>query len=112
VYRELLDLQWDVGGIAPGILPDDENQLRELVRASPTEWRVAWPYVEPKFPRLSGGGRQNARLEGHRKASVDEYRARQRGAAKTNARLGRNGSQSDALTDTPSDSLSVADIGH
>lgn len=105
VYRELLDLQWDVGGIEPGSLPDDEQQLRELVRASPAEWKLAWPYVEPKFPKVEGG-RRNARLEEHRAAAVREYQSRQRGAYTTNRKLGRTNG---ALHDTPSDTLSESD---
>jgi uncharacterized protein YdaU (DUF1376 family) len=91
VYRELLDLQWDVGGMQPGILPDDEQQLRELVRASAAEWKVAWPLVEPKFPTVDGG-RQNARLEEHRQAAVKEYQTRRRGAETTNRKRWGDGS--------------------
>ncbi len=83
VYRELLDAQWDIGGLEEGTLPDDEEQLRQIARASSAEWRVAWPFVGPKFPRVSGG-RRNARLEQHRQQSLRQYRARQRGADKTN----------------------------
>ena len=91
VYRELLDLQWDLGGMTPGILPDDELQLRELVRATPTEWKIAWPLVDPKFQKVEGG-RQNMRLEEHRKAAVKEYLARRKGAEATNAKLYGKGS--------------------
>lgn len=90
VYRELLDAQWDLGGSEIGTLPDDEKQLRELVRATPREWSVAWKFVEPKFPRVDGG-RRNGRLEQHREAAIREYEGRRRGAAATNAkRWGRN----------------------
>lgn len=100
-YRELLDLQWDVGGIEVGTLPEDAQQLRELVRASAAEWKVAWPYLEPKFPKVQGGGRRNARLEEHRIAAVREYESRRRGARTTNLKLGRgNGSLSETGNDT------------
>jgi uncharacterized protein YdaU (DUF1376 family) len=85
VYRELLDCQWDLGGSQPGILPDDPEQLRELARARASEWKVAWRFVARKFPRVAGG-RQNARLEEHRKASIRELTGRQKGAQRTNAK--------------------------
>jgi uncharacterized protein YdaU (DUF1376 family) len=79
VYRELLDAQWDMGGL----LPADEEQLREIARATPAEWRTAWKHVVPKFPEVDGG-RRNARLEQHREKSHAEYKARALGAEKTN----------------------------
>jgi uncharacterized protein YdaU (DUF1376 family) len=84
VYRELLDAQWDLGGSGVGTLPDDEKQLRELARVTPAEWRKAWPFVEPKFPRVPGGGRRNERLEQHRQEALRVFEGRRRGAAKTN----------------------------
>lgn len=112
VYRELLDVQWDDGGAEAGTLPDGEQELRELVRASAADWRVAWPYVAPKFPKVPGG-RRNARLEEHRAAAVRDYQARVRGAQTTNRKLGRgsggNGAGRHAersLTETLTDSLS------
>lgn len=85
VYRELLDAQWDIGGMSIGTLPDDADELRLLARATPTEWRIAWKYVEPKFP-LVESGRRNARLEEHRANSNKQHAARALGAAKTNAK--------------------------
>lgn len=85
VYRELLDAQWDAGGNETGTLPDDEEQLREIARASKTEWRIAWPFVEPKFQRVEGG-RRNLRLEDHREAALRELLGRQKGAEATNAK--------------------------
>jgi len=99
-YRELLDAQWEVGaGLEPGVLPADPRQLRALVRATPAEWRVAWPLVEPKFPILPTGGRQNRRLEEHRQVALELYLAKKRGADITNAKQGRgNGARSEATT--------------
>lgn len=85
VYRELLDAQWDMGGSGVGTLPDDEEQLRELARATPEQWRVAWRLVEPKFPRVEGG-RRNPRLEQHREAALAVYLGRRKGAEKTNSK--------------------------
>lgn len=107
VYRELLDLQWDVGGMEPGTLPEDDQELRLLVRASLAEWRIAWPLVEPKFPKVEGG-RRNQRLEEHRQAAVREYLARLSGAHKTNAKRHGNGARSGTL----SDPLTVVDSEH
>lgn len=58
LYRELLDAQWDMGG-----LPKAEKQLQQLVDVDPVCWRRAWEYVQPKFPVESDGKRRNARLE-------------------------------------------------
>lgn len=91
VYRELLDAQWDIGGVNIGTLPDDADELRLLARATPTEWRIAWKYIEPKFPPVEGG-RRNAKLEEHRAYSNKQRAARAKGAAKTNAmRWGNRG---------------------
>ncbi len=106
VYRELLDAQWNAGGLDPGVLPDDEEQLRLRCRATPSQWKIAWPYVERKF-RTVPGGRQNPRLEEHRQDAVGEYLRRRRGAQTTNRKLGRaNGSLSDSHSDTLTDSQS------
>ena len=90
VYRELLDAQWDIGGSDVGTLPDDEEELRQLVRATPSEWRAAWRFVECKFPRVEGG-RRNPRLEAHRQVAINEYQARRKGTDMTNARRRGNG---------------------
>ena len=91
VYRELLDVQWDRGGsTSVGTLPEDQEELRGLAGATPAEWKIAWKYVEPKFP-LSADGRRNERLEVHRQAAIRELQARRRGAEKTNAQRWGNG---------------------
>jgi uncharacterized protein YdaU (DUF1376 family) len=81
-YRELLDAQWDMGS-----LPDSENALRAIAMAMPTEWRVAWQFVEPKFPIDSDGRRRNPRLETHRIKAVQLVEKQRNGAAATNAKL-------------------------
>ena len=91
VYRELLDAQWDAGGLEPGLLPDDESVLRGIAGATPAEWRIAWRLVKPKFPRVDGG-RRNERLEHHRQEAVREYLNRRKGAASTNAKRWGEGS--------------------
>ena len=65
-------------------------ELRGLAGATPAEWKIAWKYVEPKFP-LSADGRRNERLEVHRQAAIRELQARRRGAEKTNAQRWGNG---------------------
>lgn len=100
IYRELLDAQWDAGGSGVGMLPDDEEQLRELARATPEQWRVAWRFVEPKFPRVEGG-RRNVRLEQHREAAIADYLGRRKGADKTNSKRWR------ATTETPDNDRSA-----
>jgi hypothetical protein len=65
IYRELLDAQWIEGG-----LPESPEDLREMVRATPQEWKH-WARVAPKFPVCSDGRRRNARLEAHRLKSIE-----------------------------------------
>jgi len=60
IYRELLDAQWELGG-----LPAEAAALRRLIQASPTEWR-SWAQVEAKFPIGADGLRRNVTLERHR----------------------------------------------
>jgi uncharacterized protein YdaU (DUF1376 family) len=90
VYRELLDAQWDA---SDGTLPDDEEVLRSIAGATPAEWKLAWRYVEPKFPRVEGG-RRNARLQAHRDTLIRKYIAQKSGADRTNARRQLNGQPS------------------
>lgn len=86
VYRELLDAQWDMGGSGgPGTLPADEEALRMIAGASTSDWKVAWRFVESKFPHVNGG-RRNERLEAHREAAIAEFNNRRKGAIKTNAK--------------------------
>jgi hypothetical protein len=85
VFRELIDAQWDQGGASIGTLPDDEDALRAIAGANVAEWKLAWRYVEPKFPKVEGG-RRNARLELHRLEALEEFKKRRRGAATTNAK--------------------------
>jgi uncharacterized protein YdaU (DUF1376 family) len=93
-FRELLDAQWDLGGSQPGLLPNDPEELRELARTTPAEWKTAWRFLEPKFPQVEGG-RRNERLEAHRQIAIEEYQSRRKGAQKTNAkRWGHRGNGS------------------
>ena len=105
VYRELLDAQWDMGG-----LPVDPAELAELIRATPAEWKAGWSKCESKFPISEDGLRRNARLETHRSKAADLTERRRKGADKTNAQ--RHGqrplsdTQSVALNGSVSDALS------
>jgi uncharacterized protein YdaU (DUF1376 family) len=65
IYRELLDCQWEIGG-----LPADPAALQRLVGATAAEWK-SWPGVEPKFPTCSDGLRRNPTLERHRAHSIE-----------------------------------------
>lgn len=86
IYRELLDAQWDIGGIQVGTLPQDEETLRAVARCSKAEWKAGWGFVGPKFPIVEGGGRRNAKLEEHRAKAVKVFEGQQRAARTTNAR--------------------------
>jgi len=65
IYRELLDAQWDQGG-----LPTDPAELRALVGATPAEWRAGWPRVKSKFVEGPDGLLRNLRLEEHRRKAI------------------------------------------
>jgi uncharacterized protein YdaU (DUF1376 family) len=65
IYRELLDTQWEIGG-----LPVDPFELQRLVGATKAEWKH-WPTVEPKFPTCSDGLRWNSKLERLREHSIE-----------------------------------------
>lgn len=103
IYRELLDAQWDSGG-----LPASEKELASIVRAEAKDWRAAWPLVGEKFPIGADGLRRNARLEQHRKKSLKLLTAHRAGAIKTNAKRWGLVSLSDSQSDTQTDSLSVS----
>jgi len=80
VYRELLDCQWDRGA-----LPADPRELRQLIGATPSEWKWWEKLIELKFPAGADGQRRNARLEQHRQHALHVSQVRQemgrRGAA-------------------------------
>lgn len=78
IYRELLDAQW-----GQGALPPEPSDLRQIVGATPTEWRAGWSRVEPKFPVSADGLRRNYRLEQHRQKAVE--------IALKRAKIGRSG---------------------
>ena len=77
VYRELLDAQWDVGG-----LPVSPDELKAIAYASGPEWKKAWPYVEKKFPVDPDGNRRNPRLEQHRVDALNLLAKRREAANK------------------------------
>jgi uncharacterized protein YdaU (DUF1376 family) len=81
VFRELLDTQWEVGG-----LPVDPAALRRLISATAAEWKHWGGLIEPKFPVDADGLRRNPRLEEHRAASIEKRGRNRAGAAKTNAK--------------------------
>jgi uncharacterized protein YdaU (DUF1376 family) len=85
IYRELLDCQWEQGG-----LPDDAEALRALVGATPTEWRAGWRLVKPKFQRGQDGLLRNPRLEQHRQKAIR--------IAVTRSQVGRRGGFASATT--------------
>ncbi|MDA8348390.1 MAG: hypothetical protein M0038_06255 [Pseudomonadota bacterium] len=83
IYRELLDAQWEQGGLSA-----EPTELRILIGATPAEWRIGWPQVAPKFPKDADGLRRNQRLEEHRaKAVVIAHRRAESGRKGGNARV-------------------------
>jgi uncharacterized protein YdaU (DUF1376 family) len=85
IYRELLDAQWEQGGLS-----SDGGELRSLVGASTAEWRTGWPRVAPKFPKDADGLRRNRRLEEHREKAL--------GIARKRAEAGKLGGQAKAAS--------------
>ena len=81
IYRELLDAQWDAGGI-----PSDQEALRRIVGASVDQWCGAWPLIQPKFELGTDGLLRNPRLEQHRIKSARLYERHRTGAEKTNSK--------------------------
>jgi len=73
-YRELLDAQWDMGSLSA-----DSEELRPLSRATPAQWRVAWKYIEPKFPIGADDRRRNPRLEVHRRKAIAQFNSQSAG---------------------------------
>ena len=67
-YRELLDAQWDMSS-----LPGELGELRAIAAATPAEWRIAWPFLAPKFPTGEDGRRRNPRLELHRRKALEQF---------------------------------------
>ena len=59
LYRELIDAQWDMGG-----LPNDEAALRRIVAFDPDmDWTAAWSVVRSKFELCADGKLRNAKVE-------------------------------------------------
>lgn len=79
IYRELLDCQWEMGA-----LPGDAKELRQMIGATPAEWRE-WRTVEPKFPVCSDGRRRNDRLEAHRNDGIERRERRRQASEVANA---------------------------
>lgn len=80
IYRELLDAQWDLGG-----LPAAESELKLIIKATRSEWKKA-PIVLQKFPLCEDGLRRNPTLESIRLKSAARAEKHRRGAGKTNAK--------------------------
>lgn len=75
VYRELLDISWDAGG-----LPANPEELRGMVGVTPSEWARAWRYLESKFKPGPDGLLRNPRLERHRSEALELHERRHRSA--------------------------------
>lgn len=106
VYRELLDVQWEEGS-----LPDNQEELRELIGATPEEWAIGWAKAQRKFTKIEGGRIQDLLLEQRRDKALDLAERRSKGAQTTNAiRYGQRPVQR-SLIDSDSESQSDSDSG-
>lgn len=83
IYRELLDHYW-----LAGRLPVPEPDLRQLVGASPAEWRAAWKVIAHEFPRR-GRLRIHIALAAERERQRTRLHRQQANARATNSKLGR-----------------------
>jgi hypothetical protein len=79
VYRELLDCQWELGG-----LPSSPVELQRMIGATASEWKSWALLIARKFPVNDDGLRRNPTLETHRARSVGIRDRNRAGAAKTN----------------------------
>jgi uncharacterized protein YdaU (DUF1376 family) len=82
-YFMLLGAQWETGP-----LPNEMNRLAGIVGIQPSTMKLLWKTVGQKF-KASEAGLLNTRLEEHRQRSVALRDAKRRGAATTNAKMGR-----------------------
>lgn len=78
LYRDMLDLQWQLG-----VLPDDEKRLSSAIRLHLRRFRRLWKRVGEKFDPVEGG-LQNYRLEQHRLAGLSYKESKRLGAHITN----------------------------
>lgn len=95
-YRELLDVQWQIG-----TLPDDVELLASAIGCPLGEFREVWPHIAGKFQKVDGGLR-NFRLEEHRLAAMARKDKMRKGAASTNAKRAPSATPSATLSGTPS----------
>jgi uncharacterized protein YdaU (DUF1376 family) len=111
-YRELLDYQWEMGG-----LPKDPVRLARLLVVTPEEFAPIWAAISDKFEE-SPSGLVNKRLEEHRKKAIDQLNKKIDGANKTNAkrhaergaeRVGERGAERVDIGSPPSPSPSPSD---
>lgn len=65
LYRELLDVQWDLGH-----LPPDDEKLRKMVGIHGKTWAKVRHKPFEKFPTGADGLRRNQRLEEHRQRAL------------------------------------------
>ena len=94
LYREMLTQAWRRGGS----LPNDHEQIRRAVGATPAEWRRSWPQVE-KFWRVDGDRLVNdTQVQVYAETQARVERASKRGLSGAQAVLERrkNGRLSDA----------------
>ncbi len=75
IYRELLDIQWDSGG-----LPSDHERLRSMLGVTDEQWQAAWPLIQPKFELGVDGMLRNERLEEHRAEAIELSKKRRKAA--------------------------------
>lgn len=70
LYRELLDQCWNVGSV-----PDDPDEVAELVFGAPAETANAWPAVRRMFARRDDGRLYYPEMSELRQRQLDRYDA-------------------------------------
>lgn len=84
-----------------GPLPDNDHHLAKIVKATLSDWSAIRSIIAPFF-KIQNGKWFHTRAEKEIQRAISVQDARRKGAAITNAKLGR--SHCDTVIDTPSDS--------
>lgn len=101
-YRECLDWAWDMDG-----LPNDLEEIRDRLRASPRDFALLWPSVNKHFPLAADGRLRNPRQELER-AKQQKFKRRSSDGAKARWDKPQADASSTCLSPAEADALSNA----
>lgn len=89
-YLLLIFAYWRRGGA----LPDDDNQLAAIAKATPAEWRKLRPVLAPFF-QVGAGVWRHKRIDAELERAITKTEKRANAGAKGAATRWQNGSQND-----------------